>query len=81
MAAHDQFEAQSSLYDYRWHLYQNSIFDDNLFWTNYRRKYGLYRYIRSLYNPTRRLVDFYAGHLPMFAALPFCTTITSPTWA
>jgi len=55
------FAAQLATYEYRWHLYQNSIFDDATIWGAYRRKYGLYRYIRPLYNPTRRLVDFYSG--------------------
>src|SRR5436190_4795137 len=61
MAVRDQFEAQVALYDYRWHLYQNSVFDGALLWANYLHKYGLYRHIRPIYNPTRRLVDFYAG--------------------
>lgn len=61
MATRDRYEAQVSLYEYRWHLYQNSVFDDAAVWFAYRRKYGLYRYIRPIYNPVRRLVDFYAG--------------------
>lgn len=61
MVTRERFEAQVALYDYRWHLYQNSVFDDLAKWQRYRTQYGLYRYIRPLYNPTRRLVDFYAG--------------------
>lgn len=61
MATRESFAAQVALYDYRWHLYQNSIFDDTALWMSYRRRYGLYRYIRPIYNPVRRLVDFYAG--------------------
>jgi hypothetical protein len=61
MTTREKYEAQTSLYAYRWHLYQNSIFDDVTIWQQYRRKYGLYRYIRPIYNPVRRLVDFYAG--------------------
>jgi hypothetical protein len=61
MATRNQFMAQVATYDYRWHLYENSIYDDAVTWAAYRRRYGLYRYIRPLYNPTRRLVDFYAG--------------------
>lgn len=57
----NNYEAQVATYDYRWHLYQNSVFDDVTVWAAYRRKYGLYRYIRPIYNPVRRLVDFYAG--------------------
>jgi hypothetical protein len=61
MATRQQFASIASLYEYRWHLYQNSVFDDAVTWHNYRRHYGLYRYIRPIYNPVRRLVDFYAG--------------------
>lgn len=61
MAARYQYQNLSALYDYRWHLYQNSIFDDPVVWYRYRLRYGLYRYIRPIYNPVRRLVDFYAG--------------------
>lgn len=61
MTTRNQFMAQVAVYDYRWHLYQNSIFDDPAVWVRYRSRYGLYRYIRPIYNPVRRLVDFYAG--------------------
>lgn len=61
IAARNQFEAQVATYGYRWHLYQNSVFDDAVTWAAYRRRYGLYRYIRPIYNPVRRLVDFYTG--------------------
>ncbi len=44
-----------------WSYYQNSAFDDLATWAAYRAKYRLYRYTRSIYNPARRLVDFYAG--------------------
>jgi hypothetical protein len=61
MTTRNQFMSQASTYEYRWHLYQNSIFDNTTLWMAYRRKYSLYRYIRPVYNPVRRLVDFYAG--------------------
>lgn len=61
MATRQHFQTQLQAYEYRWHLYQNSIFDDVTTWQAYRRQYGLYRYIRPIYNPVRRLVDFYAG--------------------
>lgn len=61
MVTRNQFEAQVATYEYRWHLYQNSVFDDPAIWLRYRQRYGLYRHIRPIYNPVRRLVDFYAG--------------------
>jgi hypothetical protein len=32
-------------------------------WAIYKQNYNLYRNIRLIYNPTRRLVDFYAGQV------------------
>src|SRR5713226_6798258 len=39
-----------------WNLTANS-------WAQYKMNYNLYRNIRLIYNPTRRLVDFYAGQV------------------
>ena len=61
MTTRQQYMTQVAVYEYRWHLYRNSIFDDAATWYQYRRQYGLYRYIRPIYNPVTRLVDFYAG--------------------
>lgn len=61
LTTRNQFSSDSNLYAYRWHLYQNDIFEDSTAWAAYRRAFGLYRYIRPVYNPVRRLVDFYAG--------------------
>ncbi len=52
---------QASKYAHLWAMYSNSAFDDLSSWESYRARYGLYRFIRSIYNPARRLVDFYAG--------------------
>lgn len=51
----------SGLYLTLWSYYDNSAFEDALRWSSYKGQYKLYRQMRSLYNPTRRLVDFYAG--------------------
>lgn len=50
-------------YDLLWSYYSNSLFDTLAahVWSAYKSNYNLYRNIRSLYNPTRRLVDFYAA--------------------
>lgn len=61
LSTRNQFTSDANLYAYRWHLYQNDIFEDATLWQAYKRYYGLYRYIRPIYNPVRRLVDFYAG--------------------
>lgn len=55
------FTGYGSRYDMLWHYYVNSVFEDKGLWQWYKSQYGLYRQVRSIYNPTRRLVDFYAG--------------------
>lgn len=52
---------QTARYSHLWSLYDNAIFDDAAAWAQYKGYYGLYRLIRPIYNPVRRLVDFYAG--------------------
>jgi len=55
------YENWSSRYSLLWSYYLNSAFEDMLFWSLYRSHNRLYRFTRSIYNPTRRLVDFYVG--------------------
>ena len=56
-AADDRLAAYRLL----WAYYDNSAFADLAAWQQYRTAAGLYRGVRPIYNPTRRLVDFYAG--------------------
>jgi len=56
-----EYESRQAHYLHLWHLYQNTKFDNAATWERYKADHHLYRYIRGLYNPTRRLVDFYAG--------------------
>lgn len=44
-----------------WAYYANTVYEGQWLWQAYRSRYGMYRAIRSIYNPTRRLVEFYAG--------------------
>lgn len=46
-----------------WSYYTNSTFDNLAAWASYRSNYTLYRNIRSIYNPTRRLVNFYVAQV------------------
>lgn len=46
-----------------WAYYANTVYEDPYTWRQYRARYGLYRAQRSIYNPTRRLVEIYAGQL------------------
>jgi len=44
--------------------YENTAYDDvHVFAQQYKTSHGLYRYTRGVYNPTKRLVDFWATHL------------------
>jgi hypothetical protein len=51
----------NSRYRLLWHYYNNSIFDNLAEWKSYLSTNRLYRHTRGIYNPARRLVDFYAG--------------------
>lgn len=57
-----EYEANTQRYSLLWAYYNTTIFDDAS-WGAYKRKYRLYRNTRALYNPVRRLVDFYAGQV------------------
>lgn len=46
-----------------WHYYGNTIFDTLADWAVYKRDNRLYKFTTSIYNPTRRLVDFYAANV------------------
>jgi len=51
------------LIDYRllWAYYSNSVFETLEDWAVYRSRHRLYRHTRPIYNPARRLVEFYCG--------------------
>jgi hypothetical protein len=66
-----------SEYDLLWSYYNSSAFDKAarflnsqasgtygpFLWDRYKANYNLYRNIRLIYNPTTRLVNFYAGQI------------------
>ena len=54
-------QSRRANYALLWAYYVNDVFEDIRAWASYRSQYKLYRDIRSLYNPTARLVDYYAG--------------------
>lgn len=56
----DEIRSRLNLY---WSYYDNSLFENVAAWANYRANYVLYRNIRSIYNPTRRLVNFYVAQV------------------
>jgi hypothetical protein len=56
-------QSRASWYLLLWSYYDNSAFEDVRIWAGYKGVNKLYRQMRSLYNPTRRLVDFYAAQV------------------
>lgn len=59
--AGELFEQRDRLFQMRWQYYTNEALEDATLWALYKSQYKLYRNTSSLFNPTRRLVDFYAG--------------------
>jgi hypothetical protein len=59
-----RYEARLSRYNVYWAHYENSAYDNVHIWSqSYKADNGLYRYTRGIYNPTKRLVDFWGTHL------------------
>jgi len=71
------FNLRLSEYNLLWAYYNNSMFEKiayplasyqafnrwNVPWGIYKQNYNLYRNIRMIYNPTKRLIEFYAGQI------------------
>src|SRR5262245_35033429 len=59
-----RFAARLQRYALYWAMYENSQYDTVHKWAQqYLTEYGLYRYTRGVYNPSKRLGDFWASHL------------------
>lgn len=56
-----QYQSRAGHYMLMWQRYSNALFDNPAAWTAYKTKYRIYRNTRSIYNPARRLVDFYSA--------------------
>lgn len=60
----DRFDARCARYAVYSAHYENTAYDDVHSWAaDYKTSHGLYRYTRGIYNPTKRLVEFWATHL------------------
>lgn len=60
-APSEDSDERRAAYGLLWYYYTNQVFEDLARWQAYRAAGKLYRHVRPIYNPTRRLVDFYAG--------------------
>jgi hypothetical protein len=58
------FEARQMRYKILWAMYENSAYQALHRWTvKYKADYGLYRFVRAIYNPSNRLGEFWKSHL------------------
>jgi hypothetical protein len=58
------FEARRLRYEIMWALYENTVFRNVHKWADaYKSEYGLYKFIRNVYNPAYRIGEFWKGHL------------------
>lgn len=58
-----EFDDRRAYFNLLWSLYKSTAFEDNAAWAVYREKFGLYRRTRTIYNPTKRLVNFYVAQV------------------
>jgi hypothetical protein len=56
-------QERNSIYGKYWQYYNNEAFEELAQWQEYLNDKELYQYTRLLFNPVRRLVDFYAGRV------------------
>jgi hypothetical protein len=60
----ESFEARQMRYDVLWSLFENTAYRDVHSWSKkLKSDYGLYKYIRNIYNPANRLGIFWQTHL------------------
>lgn len=58
------WEARQTRYRLLWSLYENSAYQNLHLWgQKYKSDYGLYEFIRAIYNPSYRLGEFWKLHL------------------
>lgn len=58
------FEQRKLRYAIYWAFYENNIYRNIHGWAkSYKTQYGLYQYIRNIYNPAFRLGEFWKTHL------------------
>lgn len=58
------FDGRRMRYEVLWAYYRNTAYQDAHKWARaMRAEYGLYKYIRNIYNPANRLGEFWKTHL------------------
>lgn len=60
----ERFEARSLRYDVNWAFWQNDAYRRIHTWSKkYKTDYGMYRHSRHIYNPARRIAEFFVCHI------------------
>ena len=66
-AEFNEFDSRRNRYNLYWSFYENTQYIESVINNNqiktYKKDFGLYRYIRSIYNPSYRLGEFWKAHL------------------
>jgi len=58
------FESRKLRYAILWAMYENTAYDRMHTWAAaYKNTYGLYKYVRNIYNPSYRVGEFWKAHL------------------
>ena len=59
-----EYDARATRYRLLWAMYENSAYRRMHRWSaKYKADFGLYEYIRGVYNPSYRLAEFWRAHL------------------
>jgi hypothetical protein len=60
----DEYDSRLNRQQIEWAMYENTAYDSIHLWaTEYKKKFGLYKYIRNIFNPTTRIGNFYQAHI------------------
>ena len=60
----DSWASRRLRYAINWAYYENTAYERVHKWTvGYKTQFGLYKYIRNIYNPSYRIGEFYKSHL------------------
>jgi len=60
----EDFDSRKMRYQIFWAFYENNAYRDVHNWASlFRHDFGLYRYIRNIYNPAYRIGEFWKAHL------------------
>ena len=58
------FDSRRLRYTLYWSFYENTAYRDVHSWSElYKTKFGLYKYVRNIYNPAYRLAEFWKAHI------------------